>query len=185
MMVDVARFLIRKVKVDEVISVVRRGPGEVNFTKEEMKHIVANLDQAAFEEEMKRVRPMLEDINQDPEIGRQKVLDALPKAEPKFGDTRFRFEFLSSPVQMLGENGALTQLEVEDNILVLKDGEPKSRGTGHKRMLDVETVVFAIGDKVEESFGLPVASNEFIKIRLHASRSMSIPTRRTTPVPNR
>jgi ferredoxin/flavodoxin---NADP+ reductase len=162
-MVDVARFLIRKVKVDEVISVVRRGPGEVNFTKEEMKHIVANLDQAAFEEEMKRVLPMLQTINQDPEIGRQKVLDALPKAEPKFGDTRFRFEFLSSPVQMLGENGALTQLEVEDNILVLKDGEPKSRGTGHKRMLDVETVVFAIGDKVEESFGLPVGSNEFIK----------------------
>jgi ferredoxin--NADP+ reductase len=27
----------------------------------------------------------------------------------------------------------------------------------------VETVIFAIGDKVDESFGLPVASNEFIK----------------------
>jgi ferredoxin--NADP+ reductase len=52
---------------------------------------------------------------------------------------------------------------VEDNVLVMKDGELKSRGTGHKRMLDVETVVFAIGDKVDESFGLPVSSNEFIK----------------------
>lgn len=162
-MVDIARFLIRDMKVDEVISVVRRGPGEVNFTKEEMKHIIANLDVQAFEAEVARVLPALQAINQDPEVGRHKVLDALPKADPKFADTRFRFEFLTSPVQMLGENGLLTQLEVEDNTLILKDGEPKSRGTGHKRMLDVETVIFAIGDKVDEAFGLPVVSSEFIK----------------------
>ena len=162
-MVDISRFLIRVIKVEEVISVVRRGPGEVNFTKEEMKHIVANLDTAALESEISRVRPILESVNEDPEVGSHKILDALPKADPKFGNTRFRFEFLTSPVQMLGENGLLTKLEVEDNILVVKDGELKSRGTGHKRILDVETVIFAIGDKVDESFGLPVALNEFIK----------------------
>jgi len=162
-MVDISRFLIRVMKVEEVISVVRRGPGEVNFTKEEMKHVIAHLDLAAFEHEMTRVFPVLQAIDQDPEIGRHKVLDALAKADPKFGDTRLRFEFLTSPVQMLGENGLLTGLEVEDNILVANDGELKARGTGHKRMLDVETVIFAIGDKVDESFGLPVASNEFIK----------------------
>jgi len=162
-MVDISRFLIREMKVEEVISVVRRGPGEVNFTKEEMKHIVAHLDLAAFDNEMARVLPMLQAVNQDPEVGRHKVLDALTKADPKFGDTRFRFEFLTSPVQMLGENGLLTRLEVEDNVLVAKEGEVKSRGTGHTRTIDVETVIFAIGDKVDESFGLPVASNEFIK----------------------
>jgi ferredoxin--NADP+ reductase len=162
-MVDISRFLIREMKVEEVISVVRRGPGEVNFTKEEMKHIVAHLDLAAFDNEMARVLPMLQAVNQDPEVGRHKVLDAIAKADPKFGDTRFRFEFLTSPVQMLGENGLLTRLEVEDNILVAKEGEVKSRGTGHTRTIDVETVIFAIGDKVDESFGLPVASNEFIK----------------------
>lgn len=162
-MVDIARYLIREMKVDEVISVVRRGPGEVNFTKEEMKHIIANLDLAAFEAEIRRVLPALEAVNEGSDIGRQKVLDALPKADPKFADTRFRFEFLSSPVQMLGENGILTGLELEDNILVMKDGQLKSRGTGHKRILPVDAVIFAIGDKVDESFGLPVASNEFIK----------------------
>lgn len=162
-MVDVARFLIRKVNVEEVVSVVRRGPGEVNFTKEEMKHIVANLDLEAFETEMKRVLPLLEAVHEDPEEGRHKVLDALSKAEPKFGDARFRFEFLTSPVQMLGENGQMTSLEVEDNILVTENGDLKSRGTGHKRILAVDTVIFAIGDKVDESFGLPVARNEFMK----------------------
>jgi ferredoxin--NADP+ reductase len=162
-MVDISRFLIRDMKVEEVISIVRRGPGEVNFTKEEMKHIVANLDLAAFDNETARVFPMLQAANQDPEIGRHKVLDALAKADPKFGDTRFRFEFLTSPVQMLGENGLLTKLEVEDNLLIAMDGHVKSRGTGHTRTIDVETVIFAIGDKVDESLGLPVSSNEFVK----------------------
>ncbi len=162
-MVDISRFLIREIKADEVISVVRRGPGEVNFTKEEMKHIIANLDLAAFEAEIRRVLPALEAVNEGSDIGRHKVLDALPKADPKFADTRFRFEFLSSPVRMLGENGILTGLEIEDNILVQKDGQLKAKGTGHMRTLPVDTVIFAIGDKVDDSFGLPVASNEFIK----------------------
>jgi ferredoxin--NADP+ reductase len=162
-MVDISRFLIREIKTDEVISVVRRGPGEVNFTKEEMKHIIANLDINAFEAELRRVLPALQAVNEGSDIGREKVLGGLAKADPKFADTRFRFEFLSSPVQMLGVNGAVTKLELEDNILVAKDGELKARGTGHKRVLDVDTVVFAIGDRVDESFGLPVKFNEFVK----------------------
>ena len=162
-MVDVARFLIREIKVDEIVSVVRRGPGEVNFTKEEMRHIIANLDINAFEAELRRVLPALQAVNEGSDIGRQKVLDALSKADPKFADTRFRFEFLASPVRMLGTNGVLAQLEVEDNILVKTDGVLKSRGTGHKRMLQVDTVIFAIGDQVDTSFGLPVASSEFVK----------------------
>lgn len=162
-MVDISRFLIREQKVDEVISVVRRGPGEVNFTKEEMKHIIANLDIAAFEAELRRILPALEAVHQGTDVGREKVLGALPKADPKFAETRFRFEFLSSPVGLLGKNGILTGLELEDNILVEKDGELKARGTGHRRVLPVDTVIFAIGDKVDASFGLPVVANEFVK----------------------
>ncbi len=162
-MVDISRFLIREMKVDEIVSIVRRGPGEVNFTKEEFKHIIANLDLAALEGELRRVLPALEAVGEGTDVGRHKILDALPKADPKFADTHFRFEFLTSPVGMLGENGILTGLEVEDNILVSKNGELKARGTGNKRVLPVDTVIFAIGDKVDASFGLPVASNEFVK----------------------
>jgi ferredoxin--NADP+ reductase len=162
-MVDVARYLIRDMKLDEVVSVVRRGPGEVNFTKEEMRHIIANLDVEAFDAELQRVQPALQAVNEGSDVGRHKVLDALPKADPKFADTRFRFEFLTSPVRMLGADGVMNQLEVEDNILVEKDGKLKSRGTGNKRMLQMDSVIFAIGDKVDESFGLPVEWNEFSK----------------------
>ncbi len=91
-------------------------------------------------------------------------MEALPKALPKVSNTKFRFEFLASPVQMLGDaEGNLTQVELEDNILVEANGDTKAKGTGNKRRLDVETVVFAIGDKVDESFGLPTEWNEFVK----------------------
>lgn len=162
-MADIARYLICEEKVEEVIAVVRRGPAEVKFDKKEMEHIIANLDQQALDAEIARISPVMKAIKQDPEAACATILEALPKAEPKVSETRFRFEFLSSPVQMLGKNGRLAQIEIEDTILVLKDGDTKARGTGNKRWLDVETIIFAIGDKVDDTFGLPVEWNEFVK----------------------
>lgn len=162
-MVDIARHLLDVQKVDEVTAIVRRGPGEVNFTKDEMKHLISYLDLDEFDKEMERVRPALQTINQDLEAGRQKVLDSLAKADPKTAHGKFHFDFLASPTAMIGENGAMTKLEVEDNILTEKDGKISAKGTGIKRMIDVDTVIFAIGDKVDESFGLPTEWNEFVK----------------------
>lgn len=162
-MVDIARHLINAQKADEVTAVVRRGPAEVNFTKEEMKHLVGYLDLQEFEREMERVRPVLSAIHQDLEIGRHKILDSLAKADAKTSDAKFHFDFLASPTAMYGENGMLTKLEVEDNILTEKDGKTSAKGSGVKRTLDVDTVIFAIGDKVDDAFGLPTEWNEFVK----------------------
>ena len=162
-MVDIARHLIKAQQVEEVTAVVRRGPNEVNFTKEEMKHLISYLDMDEFEREMQRVRPALSAVQQDPDAGRQKILESLAKADPRTSSAKFRFDFLASPTGMLGSNGLLTQLEVEDNILVEKDGKVSAKGTGVKRTLDVDTVIFAIGDKVDEAFGLPTKWNEFVK----------------------
>jgi ferredoxin--NADP+ reductase len=143
---------------------VRRGPAEVKFDKKEMEYVIDNLDQGALDAEIARVTPIMQAVGQDPAAARASILEALPKALPKVSDTRFRFEFLASPVQMIGdENGKLKQVELEDNILVEANGDTKAKGTGNKRRLDVETVIFAIGDKVDESFGLPVEWNEFVK----------------------
>lgn len=162
-MVDIARHLINVQKAESVTAVVRRGPVEVNFTKEEMKHLISYLDMEEFERELARVLPVQQAIGQDPEIGRHKILDALAKADPKTDNAVFKFDFLASPVGMLGENGQLTQMEVEDNILTERDGKTSAKGTGKKRLIDVDTVIFAIGDKVDEAFGLPIEWNEFVK----------------------
>jgi ferredoxin--NADP+ reductase len=163
-MLDITHYLSRELKVDEVIAVVRRGPAEIKFEKKEMEYVIDNLDQTALDAEIQRVAPIMEAVHQDSQAARATILEALPKALPKVSDTRFRFEFLASPVQMIGdESGTLKQVEIEDNILVEANGDTKARGTGHRRRLDVETVVFAIGDKVDESFGLPIEWNEFVK----------------------
>ena len=96
-------------------------------------------------------------------MGRHKVLDSLAKADPKTDNASFHFDFLASPVGMIGENGKLTHMEVEDNILIEKDGKTSAKGTGNKRMIPLDTVIFAIGDKVDESFGLPTEWGEFVK----------------------
>ena len=163
-MLDITHYLAREKKVDEVTAVVRRGPMEVKFDKKDMEYVIDNLDQAALDEGIKRITPILQAVGQDPETARASILEALPKALPKVSTTRFRFEFLASPVQMIGDaEGKLTQVEIEDNILVKTNGDTKAKGTGNRRRLDVETVIFAIGDKVDESFGLPIEWNEFVK----------------------
>jgi ferredoxin--NADP+ reductase len=163
-MLDITHYLAREKKVDEVIAVVRRGPAEVKFEKKEMEYVIDNLDLAALDAEIERVAPIMQAVHQDPAAARASILAALPKALPKVSNTCFRFEFLASPVQMIGDSeGKLKQVEIEDNILVEVNGDTKARGTGNKRRLDVETVIFAIGDKVDDTFGLPVEWNEFVK----------------------
>ena len=163
-MLDITRYMLHRMKVDEVVAVVRRGPAEVKFDKKEMEYVIHNLDQRALDEEIARVTPLMRAIDQDPALARATILEALPKAQPSSATGRFRFEFLASPTQMLGnEQGAVTGLEVEDNTLQRKDEEVKARGTGNKRVIAVDSVVFAIGDKVDESFGLPTQWNEFAK----------------------
>jgi ferredoxin/flavodoxin---NADP+ reductase len=163
-MLDITHYLSREVRVDEVIAVVRRGPAEIKFDKKEMEYVIDSLDQTALDAEIQRVAPIMQAVGQDPQTARAAILEALPKALLKVSDTRFRFEFLASPVQMFGDaQGKLTQVELEDNILVASNGDTKAKGTGNKRRLDVETVIFAIGDKVDKSFGLPVEWNEFAK----------------------
>lgn len=163
-MLDIARWLIRQVKVDEVYAVARRGPAEVKFDKKEMEYVIANLDLATLDEELKRVAPAMEAVGQDVDEAREYIHSALPKAMEPVSQSNFRLQFLSSPVRILGdESGQMTGLEIEETILVRTNGDTKAKGTGVRRVMDVDTVIFAIGDKVDEHFGLPVKWNEFVK----------------------
>lgn len=163
-MIDIAHWAIRDLKVDEVIAVARRGPAEVKFTKKEMEHVACNLDLDALDKEIDRVTERMTAIGQDPQAAKDFILSALAKAEEANSETRFKFDFLSSPTRIIGDQaGRVCGLEVEDTKLVPKNGDTSARGLGTLRVLDVDTVVFCIGDKVDEGFGLPVQWNEFVK----------------------
>lgn len=163
-MMDIAHWCVRDLKVDEVIAVARRGPAEVKFTKKEMQNVGANLDTADLEKEIESVSARMEAVDQDPLAAKDFILSGLPKALEPVSDTVFSFSFLSSPCRILGdENGKVAGLEVEDTKLVLVDGVTKARGLDTRQVLDVDTVIFCIGDKVDDKFGLPIQWNEFVK----------------------
>ena len=162
-MMDVAHYLVRDRKVDEVIVVVRRGPADVKFTRKEMENVGRNLDLAAFNAEFTRVTPIMQAAGQDPVASKAAFLDALPKALDPVSQTRFRFEFLASPVRVLGDwmNG-VSALKVEENTLVGVDGNVKARGTGNTRQIEADTIIFAIGDTVDKDFCVPIFNDAYM-----------------------
>ena len=163
-MLDMAHWLIRDLQVDEVISVVRRGPNEVKFSKEELKIVAHNLDLGRLFAEIERARPIAVSVDQNVDEAKEYILAALPKGLEAVSKTHFYFNFLASPSRILGdENGMVNGLEVEDTTLVCSEGEVQAKRLGTKRLLNVDTVIFCIGDKVDESFGLPVRNNAFVK----------------------
>lgn len=163
-MMDIAHWLIRDVKVAEVIAVARRGPAEVKFTKKEVLPVIHHIDLDLLDAEIERVSPMMEAVGQDPAAAKQFILSAADKGYPPTSDTRFRFEFLASPSRILGDQaGNVCGLEVEDTKLVAANGDTKARGLGTKRVIEADTVIFCIGDRVDEGFGLPTEWNEYVK----------------------
>ncbi|NMB87470.1 MAG: FAD-dependent oxidoreductase, partial [Chloroflexi bacterium] len=163
-MLDITHYLIDELKVDEVIAIARRGPGEIKFDRNELATVISNLDMQALDEEFERVAPVMSSLGENPSQPKAFILSALPKATPGKAPTRFRLKFLLSPTRILGDSlGRVIGLECEQNTLVMQDGEIKSQGLGTYEVLDVDTVIFAIGDNVDENIGLPVERGAFVK----------------------
>jgi ferredoxin--NADP+ reductase len=158
---DITRWLVRMLHVDEVTLIARRGPAEVKFDKSEMESVVRNLDVGALDAELARVRPVMESLGQDPTAARDFILSALPKALEPVSATRVQLAFLTSPARILGEGGRVSGLEVDENTLVQGASDVETLGTGHRRMMACDTVVFAVGDRVDPAVGLKVHGSGF------------------------
>ncbi len=163
-MIDIAHFLLRlRQDVEEVLVVARRGPAERKYDVKEYKYIEAFVDQDALRQEMARLRPRLEAVGQDAESLMAEMTTATPLARPADCPGRMLFRFLASPTRVLTDaDGRVCGLEVEENILVPRNGDTSARGTGTYVEIPLETVVFAIGDRVDDAIGLPYAHGEFL-----------------------
>ena len=149
----------------EVISVVRRGPAEVKFSKKEWKITCGNLDQDAFLEELERVKPVMEKVGQDPEEAKAFIIGSPDKCYQPVSDTKFSFRFLASPKGFRSDgSGNVTGLIVDETQLwnSARDGSTRAVQTGEISMIEADTVVLCIGDRIDSRFGLPLNEwNEF------------------------
>jgi ferredoxin--NADP+ reductase len=170
-MMDITRWLVEERKVDAVIAVARRGPAEVKFDRKELESVIGYLDMPALQDELRRVEPVMNEVGQGPD----EFLSMIRKTAEKTGEegqncaetnrTCFSMQFLSSPNRIIGDDhGQVTGLEVEENRLLLNnDGEVRPKGTGRTRVIDVDTVIFAIGDVVDSTLGIPIQNGEYVK----------------------
>ena len=165
MMADIAHYLIGYRDVEEISVIIRRGPAEVKFDQKELLPIIGYLDLDDFEKEIERVTPAMQAIGQDVDAAKHKILAALEKACPVEHKTRIMLRFLTSPKEILGSQGEVMALKVEQNTLELSNGSVVSRGLGQFSQLDVDTVIFAIGDKVDGDLGLPMENGGICKAR--------------------
>ena len=157
-MVDVANWLLNYKKVSEVTVVARRGPKEKAYDDSEFEVVEQYLDHEEMRREIGRIRPKLESVNQNAD----EFLNGLNnKAEPS--DQRLRFRYLCSPHQVIADNqGKVAALEVEANDLVLESERTVAKGTGQLSRIDLDCVIYAIGDQVDSAIGLPFSRGAFV-----------------------
>ncbi len=165
-MVDIARWLLQDDpgrQTEEVIVVARRGPFEAKFDEKEFAHIEMHLDRKDFQDELQRIKERIAGVGQDIAKVAETNFPVLAKPDPGLTRPRLLFRFLCSPQAMSADaGGRINRLTLTENLLVARDGGTAAKATDKTSELDVDTMIFAIGDVVDPSFGLPSASGAYV-----------------------
>lgn len=162
-MIDIAHWLIRYKKVHEVTAVVRRGPAERKYNPKETHAVCANIDKDALAREFARIRERLEAVGQNPDQIHTDMVGEFKKCDPAVSGTMMRFRFLSSPRRVLVDSQHRVRgLEVENTRLEKRGEDTAAKGTGTADEIRCDSVIFAVGDCVDETVGLPYKNGMFV-----------------------
>jgi len=162
-MVDIAHWLIRYKKVERVTAIVRRGPAERKYNPKEIRAVCANMDVEGITKEVARIKDRLAAVGQNADELLKGLTDEFTKCEPKVSETKMGFKFLASPKRILVDgNSSIRGLEMEDNKLDPKGEDTVAVGLKQYYEFPCDAVVFAVGDKVDETVGLPYKSGMFV-----------------------
>jgi ferredoxin/flavodoxin---NADP+ reductase len=159
-MVDVVNYCAHYCDCDEIIAIARRGPFEKAYEDKEFEDVEDAFDRELYKQEIERIRPRLESAGQNPD-DLFKALAAKPE-DPEKTRARLRFRFLASPKRVVAEGGRVVALEVEETRLERKGDRISAVGTGEITRIPCDTVVFAVGDRVDERFGLPYKEGLYV-----------------------
>src|SRR5256712_2562069 len=161
-MVDIAHWLSRRRRVAEVHVIVRRGPAERKYNPKEVRAVCAYIDQDFLQKEMVRIAPRLEAVGQSSEKIQAEMRAEFTKCEPPESHTRMYSHFLSSPKRVLtNDQNQVIGLEAEDTKLELRGADPAPVGLKTCYTIPCDSVVFAVGDRVDEAARLPSKKGGF------------------------
>ena len=162
-MVDIAHWLVRYKKVERVTAIVRRGPAERKYNPKEIRAVCANMDVDGIAKEVARIKDRLAAVGQKADEVLKTLTDEFTKCEQTVSETKMSFKFLASPKRILVDgNNRVRGLEMEDNKLDPKGEDTVAVGLKQYYEFPCDAVIFAVGDKVDETVGLPYKSGMFV-----------------------
>ena len=162
-MVDIAHWLTRYKKVERVTAIVRRGPAERKYNPKEIRAVCANMDLEGIKNEFDRIKDRLVAVGQNPDEIQKGLFDEFTKCEPAASRTKMGFRFLASPKRILvDEHNRVRGLEMEENKLEPKGEDTAAVGLKQFYEFPCDSVVFAVGDKVDDTVGLPYKGGTFL-----------------------
>jgi ferredoxin/flavodoxin---NADP+ reductase len=165
-MVDIARWLLLdapKKTAEEIVVVARRGPFEAKFDQKEFDYIEPFLDRAAFDAELQRIEPKLAAVGQDIAKLGDETFPVLKTPAQEVKGPRLLFRFLCSPHAIRsGADSRIEALTVVENVLQERDGSIACKATDQTADLEVDTMIFAIGDVADPSLGLPYNRDAYV-----------------------
>lgn len=162
-MVDIAHWLTRYKKVERVTAIVRRGPAERKYNPKEIRAVCGNMDLEGIKNEFDRIKDRLVAVGQNPDEIQKGLFDEFTKCEPAASPTKMGFRFLASPKRILvDEHNRVRGLEMEENKLEPKGEDTAAVGLKQFYEFPCDSVVFAVGDKVDDTVGLPYKGGTFL-----------------------
>lgn len=148
---------------EDVFVIARRGPFEAKFDKKEFTYIEAYLDRQSFQQELNRIHDQLSAVGQDPAGLATATFPCLAKPDPGTKGPRLHFRFLSSPKAIHPDaNGRIARLTVTENTLVKRDEDVAAKATDKTADVEVDTMIFAIGDVADPTLGLPYNKDSYV-----------------------
>ena len=162
-MVDIAHWLTRYKKVERVTAIVRRGPAERKYNPKDIRAVCSNMDLDGIKKEFERIKDRLIAVGQNPDEIHKGLLDEFTKCESTGSNTKMGFRFLASPKRILVDgNDHVRALEMEDNKLEPKGEDTAAVGLKQFYEFPCDSVVFAVGDKVDDTVGLPYKGGVYV-----------------------
>lgn len=165
-MVDIARWVLQDDpdrKTEELTVIARRGPLEAKFDEKEFAYIAPHLDRRDFENELQRVKERMAAVGQDVAQVAEQTFPILARPFEAARPPLLRFRFLASPREIIPDaSGRIARLVVTENLLVAKNGGTAAKATDQTTTLDIDTMIFAIGDMADPNLGLPYADSGYV-----------------------
>ncbi len=162
---DIARYALEKLResnIREVVVLGRRGAAQASFSTPEIKELgkLAGVDVIVDAQNIKLDPVSQAEIEEDRTArANVEVLHEYATRTEHSAPRRITLRFLASPVEIIGENGHIKALKIEQNELVVDaNGGLRAKGTGKFEIIEAGLILRSIGYRSVPIEGVPFDS---------------------------